>query len=105
MRSLKGTTAFDKYGNHVLAAVRGNGRPAVFPSHGAKLFKGDCWVIWDPYTAHADPSEWATKYASAIGLDVKVARLAQSRTLRLPIPLDDKVVAAEQRLANQMGRP
>ncbi len=70
--------------------------------------------------AQADPSEWATKYASAIGLDINVARLAQSRTLRLPIPLDDKVVAAEQRLASlfatadqvprgprfrQMGRP
>jgi len=68
MRSLKGTTAFDKYGNRVLAAVRGNCRPAVFPSHGAKLFnsvgnvkliflqpgdalsafangQADCWVI------------------------------------------------------------
>jgi len=50
--------------------------------------------------AQADPSEWATKYASAIGLAIKVARLAQSRTLRLPIPLDNKVVAAEQRLAS-----
>jgi sulfonate transport system substrate-binding protein len=46
------------------------------------------------------PSEWAAKYAKAVGLDLKIAELAQSHLLRLPIPLDDKVVAAEQRLAN-----
>ncbi len=47
-----------------------------------------------------NPAEWARKYAKAVGLDLKVAELAQSRLLRLPIPLDDKVVAAEQRLAD-----
>jgi sulfonate transport system substrate-binding protein len=45
-------------------------------------------------------AEWARKYAKAVGLDLKVAELAQSRLLRLPIALDDKVVAAEQRLAD-----
>ena len=50
--------------------------------------------------ARDNPSEWAKKYAKAVGLDLKVAELAQSHLLRLPIPLDDKVVAAEQRLAN-----
>ena len=35
-----------------------------------------------------------------MGLDLKIAELAQSRLRRLPVPLDDKVVAAEQRLAN-----
>ena len=50
--------------------------------------------------ARENPSEWAKKYAKAVGLDLKVAELAQSRMLRLPIPLDDKVVAAEQRLAD-----
>jgi sulfonate transport system substrate-binding protein len=35
-----------------------------------------------------------------VGLDLRVAKLAQSRLLRLPIPLDDKVVAAEQWLAD-----
>jgi sulfonate transport system substrate-binding protein len=113
--------------------------------------QGDCWVIWEPYTAQANltlkvrnigsaengywfgsasvraltdpnrnsaladllarynraaqwargnPAPWAQKYADAVGLDLKVAALAQSRLLRLPILLDDKVVAAEQRLAN-----
>nr|WP_245848645.1 ABC transporter substrate-binding protein [Mycobacterium palustre] len=47
-----------------------------------------------------NPSEWAGKYAKAVGLDIKIAELAQSHLQRLPIPLDDKVVAAEQRLAN-----
>ncbi|WP_445163614.1 ABC transporter substrate-binding protein [Mycobacterium sp. Dal123C01] len=50
--------------------------------------------------ARENPAEWAKKYAKAVGLDLKVAELAQSRLLRLPIPLDDKVVAAEQRLAD-----
>jgi sulfonate transport system substrate-binding protein len=50
--------------------------------------------------ARENPSEWAKKYAKAVGLDLKVAELAQSRILRRPIPLDDKVVAAEQRLAD-----
>ena len=50
--------------------------------------------------ARDNPSEWAKKYAKAVGLDLKVAELAQSHLLRLPIPLDDKVVGAEQRLAN-----
>lgn len=50
--------------------------------------------------ARRNPSEWAKKYAKAVGLDLKVAELAQSRVLRLPTPLDDKVVAAEQRLAD-----
>jgi sulfonate transport system substrate-binding protein len=47
-----------------------------------------------------NPSEWAEKYAHAVGLNLNVAELAQSHLRRLPIPLDDKVVAAEQRLAN-----
>jgi sulfonate transport system substrate-binding protein len=50
--------------------------------------------------ARENPSEWAKKYGKAVGLDLKVAELAQSRILRRPIPLDDKVVAAEQRLAD-----
>ena len=113
--------------------------------------QGDCWVIWEPYTAQANltlkvrsigtaengywfgsasvraltdpkrnsaladllvrynraaqwardkPAEWAQKYADAVGLDPKVAALAQSRLRRLPIPLDALVVAAEQRLAD-----
>jgi sulfonate transport system substrate-binding protein len=50
--------------------------------------------------ARENPSEWARKYSNAVGLDIKIAELAQSRLQRLPIPLDDKVIAAEQRLAN-----
>jgi sulfonate transport system substrate-binding protein len=50
--------------------------------------------------ARENPSEWAKKYAKAVGLDLKIAELAQSHLLRLPVPLDDKVVAAEQRLAD-----
>lgn len=50
--------------------------------------------------ARENPSEWAKKYAKAVGLDLRVAELAQSRILRTPIALNDTVVAAEQRLAD-----
>ncbi|MGB7870917.1 MAG: ABC transporter substrate-binding protein, partial [Mycobacterium sp.] len=38
----------------------------------------------------------ARKYAAAVGMNLTVAELAQGRVRRLPIPLDDKVVAAER---------
>lgn len=50
--------------------------------------------------ARDNPSEWARKYAQAVGLDLVAAEIAQRRIKRLPTPLDDKVIAAEQRLAN-----
>jgi sulfonate transport system substrate-binding protein len=113
--------------------------------------QGDAWVIWDPYTAQANPTlkvrsigsaengyqfgsasakaltdphrnaalsdlliryqraaqwaranpdQWAEKYSAAVGLSPKIAALAQSRLRRLTVPLDDKVVASEQRLAD-----
>jgi sulfonate transport system substrate-binding protein len=49
--------------------------------------------------ARDNPEQWAEKYSTAVGLNLKVAALAQSRLPRLPVALDDKVVAAEQRLA------
>jgi sulfonate transport system substrate-binding protein len=50
--------------------------------------------------ARANPEQWAEKYSAAVGLNVTISALAQSRIRRLPVPLDDKVVAAEQRLAD-----
>jgi sulfonate transport system substrate-binding protein len=49
--------------------------------------------------ARDNPEQWAHKYSAAVGLSLKISALAQSRLRRLPIVLDDKVVAAEQRLA------
>ena len=50
--------------------------------------------------AREHPEQWARKYSAAVGLTVPISTLAQSRIHRLPISLDDKVVAAEQRLAD-----
>jgi sulfonate transport system substrate-binding protein len=50
--------------------------------------------------ARDNPEQWAQKYSAAVGLNLKISALAQSRLRRLPIVLDDKVVAAEQRLAD-----
>ncbi|MEU9807934.1 ABC transporter substrate-binding protein [Mycobacterium sp. NPDC050853] len=50
--------------------------------------------------AQAHQQEWYGKYAAAIGIDPAAAALAQSRSLRPPIPLTDQVSASEQKLAD-----
>ncbi|CPU39357.1 Sulfonate ABC transporter periplasmic sulfonate-binding protein SsuA [Mycobacteroides abscessus] len=50
--------------------------------------------------ARAHPQEWYGKYAAAIGIDPAAGELAQSRSLRLPIPLNAEVSASEQQLAD-----
>ncbi len=50
--------------------------------------------------AQAHPQEWYGKYAAAIGIDPAAAELAQSRSLRQPIPLDGEVTGSEQKLAD-----
>jgi sulfonate transport system substrate-binding protein len=50
--------------------------------------------------AQAHPAEWASSYAAAVGLDLKVAEVSQSRSLRLPTELDDEVITSEQKLAD-----
>ncbi|MFP1151448.1 ABC transporter substrate-binding protein [Mycobacterium sherrisii] len=50
--------------------------------------------------ARTNPAQWAAKYGKAVGLKPEIAALAQSRQVRQPVPLDDKVVSAEQRLAD-----
>jgi sulfonate transport system substrate-binding protein len=46
------------------------------------------------------PQQWAESYAAAVGLDVKVAEVAQGRSLRLPTELDDEIIASEQKIAD-----
>ncbi|OBH00477.1 MULTISPECIES: ABC transporter substrate-binding protein [unclassified Mycobacterium] len=50
--------------------------------------------------ARSHPQEWAQNYAAAVGLDPRVAAVAEARSLRLPTELGDEVVASEQKLAN-----
>jgi sulfonate transport system substrate-binding protein len=50
--------------------------------------------------AQQHPAEWAKSYAAAVGLDLKVAEVSQSRSLRLPAELDDEVISSEQKLAD-----
>jgi sulfonate transport system substrate-binding protein len=46
------------------------------------------------------PDQWAQKYAADVGLDPKVAAVAQDRSLRLPTALSDDLVGSEQQLAD-----
>lgn len=50
--------------------------------------------------AQDHPQQWADGYAAAVGLDPKVAAVAQSRSLRLPTELDDEIIASEQKIAD-----
>jgi len=50
--------------------------------------------------AQGHPQQWADSYAAAVGLDPKVAAVAQGRSLRLPTELDDEIVASEQKIAD-----
>jgi sulfonate transport system substrate-binding protein len=50
--------------------------------------------------AQDHPEDWAKSYAAAVGLDLKVSEVSQSRSLRLPTELGDDVVASEQKLAD-----
>ncbi|GBE67242.1 ABC transporter substrate-binding protein [Mycobacterium sp. MFM001] len=56
-------------------------------------------AVW----AREHPQAWAAKYAESAGLDPVVAAVAQGRTLRQPTPLDDTVIAAQQRLADLLA--
>ena len=51
--------------------------------------------------AQDHPQQWAESYAAAVGLDPKVAAVAQGRSLRLPTELDDE----RGRLRTEAGRP
>lgn len=50
--------------------------------------------------AQDHPEDWAKSYAAAVGLDLKVAQVTQSRSLRKPTELNDVVVASEQKIAD-----
>lgn len=50
--------------------------------------------------AQDHPDDWAKSYATAVGLDLQVAQVAQSRSLRKPTELNDAVVASEQKIAD-----
>ncbi|MDM4141488.1 MULTISPECIES: ABC transporter substrate-binding protein [Mycobacterium] len=50
--------------------------------------------------AREHSQQWAGEYARSAGVDPTVAAVAQGRTLRQPIPLDDTVVGSEQRLTD-----
>lgn len=54
--------------------------------------------------AQAHPQQWYEKYASAIGITPEAAQVAQSRSLRLAIPIDEQVVASEQQLADAFAQ-
>ncbi|MFE0750523.1 ABC transporter substrate-binding protein [Gordonia sp. NPDC058843] len=50
--------------------------------------------------AKANPDAWAEQYSAEVGIDPRAGKIAQGRSLRPAIALDDSVVASEQELAD-----
>ena len=50
--------------------------------------------------AKANPEEWAEQYSAEVGIVPRAGAIAQGRSLRPAIALDDSVVASEQELAD-----
>ena len=50
--------------------------------------------------AKTNPEEWAEQYSAEVGIDPRAGAIAQGRSLRPAIALDDSVVASEQELAD-----
>ncbi len=57
----------------------------------SRIAKASAW-------AKANPAEWASKYSAAVKIDPAAGEVAQSRSLRPAVPLDDSVIASEQKL-------
>lgn len=50
--------------------------------------------------AKANPDAWAEQYSAEVGIDPRAGKVAQGRSLRPAIALDDSVVASQQKLAD-----
>jgi sulfonate transport system substrate-binding protein len=74
-------------------ALADSGKAAAIKDYLARLTKAQKWS-----DSHKD--EWAAAWSKVTGLDPAVAKASVNDGATLPIPLDDKVVASEQQLAD-----
>ena len=67
---------------------------------------GDLLVRFEKasHWAQENPQKWAQSYATAVGLDLKVAEVSQGRSVRLPTELNDSVVNSEQKIADLFAK-
>lgn len=94
-----GTGVVNGYGfgiaaNDALADPKRNTALRILVEHLAKASK------W----ASVNVAAWARDYGTAIGIDPAVALVAQQRSVRPAILLDDAVVSTEQQLADAFGQ-
>ncbi|MUL47250.1 ABC transporter substrate-binding protein [Mycobacterium sp. CBMA293] len=85
------------FGIASVAALQDAKRNAALADFVQRVARASVW-------AKAHPQQWYEKYAAAIGIDPAVAQVAQSRSLRLAIPIADEVVASEQQLADAFAQ-
>ncbi|MEZ0052575.1 sulfonate transport system substrate-binding protein [Mycobacterium sp. MAA66] len=81
------------FGIASVAALRDAKRNTALADFVQRVARASLW-------AQAHQQQWYVKYAAAIGIDPDAAQIAQSRSLRLAIPLDQQVLNSEQQLAD-----
>jgi sulfonate transport system substrate-binding protein len=74
-------------------ALADSGKAAAIKDYLARIAKAQKWS-----DTHKD--EWASAWSKVTGLDPAVAKASVNDGATLPIPLDDKVIASEQQLAD-----
>ncbi|HEY0495624.1 MAG TPA: ABC transporter substrate-binding protein [Kutzneria sp.] len=74
-------------------ALADSGKAAAIKDYLARIAKAQQWS-----DTHKD--EWASAWSKVTGLDPAVAKASVNDGATLPIPLDDKVIASEQQLAD-----
>lgn len=92
-----GVSNGDAFGIASQAALRDAKRNAALADFVQRVARASQW-------AHAHQEQWYEKYAAALGIDPAVAQLAQSRSLRLPIPITDQLIGSEQQLADAFAQ-
>jgi sulfonate transport system substrate-binding protein len=75
------------------AALADPGKVAAIKDYLARLTRAQKWS-----DSHKD--QWAVAWSKVTGLDPAVAKASVNDGATLPIPLDDKVIASEQQLAD-----
>ena len=78
------------------SALSDNGKVAALGDYLARYRRALTWV-----NTHQD--QWATTWAQQIGLSLPIAKVAVSRRVTAWVPIDDKVITAEQQLADQFS--
>jgi sulfonate transport system substrate-binding protein len=76
------------------SSLRDPGKNSAIQDYVTRIAKADLW-------AKSHPAEWTSLYSQQTGVPLNVATVAVPKIALTPIPVDDSVVASEQKLADE----